>query len=30
VQQALGEAAFGAAWEAGRAMSWEEAVAYAL
>ncbi len=26
----LGEEAFAAAWEAGRAMTWEQAVAYAL
>ncbi len=29
-QAALGETAFAAAWEAGRAMTWEQAVAYAL
>ena len=30
VQQILGEAAFVAAWEEGRALTWEQAVAYAL
>jgi predicted ATPase/DNA-binding SARP family transcriptional activator len=29
-REALGEEAFAAAWEAGRAMTWEEAIAYAL
>ena len=30
VREALGEAAFAAAWDAGRAMTWEQAVEYAL
>ncbi len=30
VREALGEEAFAAAWEAGRAMTWEQAVEYAL
>jgi hypothetical protein len=30
LRNALDEEAFTAAWEAGRAMTWEEAVAYAL
>jgi predicted ATPase/DNA-binding SARP family transcriptional activator len=30
IKQALGEEAFAAAWEAGCAMTWEEAIAYAL
>ena len=30
VREALGEATFAAAWDAGRAMSWEQAVAFAL
>jgi non-specific serine/threonine protein kinase len=29
-REALGEPAFSTTWEAGRAMTWEEAVAYAL
>ena len=30
VRDAQGEAAFAAAWDAGRAMPWEQAVEYAL
>jgi hypothetical protein len=30
IRAALGEEAFAAAWEAGRALSWEQAIAYAL
>ena len=30
VREALGEEAFAAAWDAGRAMTWEQAVEYAL
>jgi hypothetical protein len=29
-QASLGEAAYAATWEAGRAMAWEQAVEYAL